>query len=122
MQPCLDDFNTTFDDYGEMQVYHARQTRESKWERKTVSGLHIEPLDEASPLYTDDKAFAPDVSQVAVSDTAKNLGLALLTEDGLKVVYDPEELGPYAAGSQEFLVSYDLLSGEWGAWGGPQDW
>lgn len=23
MQPCLDDFNTTFDDYGEMQVYPA---------------------------------------------------------------------------------------------------
>ena len=82
MQPCLDDFNTTFDDYAAMQTYHARQTRESRWARRTVSGLHIEPLDEASPLYTDDKAFAPDVSQVAVSDTARNLGLALLTEDG----------------------------------------
>ena len=68
MQPCLDDFNTTFDDYAAMQTYHARQTRESRWARRTVSGLHIEPLDEASPLYTDDKAFAPDVSQVAVSD------------------------------------------------------
>lgn len=83
MQPCLDDFNTTFDDYAAMQTYHARQTRESRWARRTVSGLHIEPLDEASPLYTDDKAFAPDVSQVAVSDTARNLGLALLTEDGV---------------------------------------
>lgn len=82
MQPCLDDFHTTFDDYAEMQVYHARQARESKWARKTVSGLHIEPLDEASPLYTDGKAFAPNVSQVAVNDTAKNLGLALLTENG----------------------------------------
>ena len=82
MQPCLDDFNTTFDDYAAMQTYHARQTRESRWARRTVSGLHIEPLDEASPLYTDDKAFAPNVSQVAVSDTARNLGLALLTEDG----------------------------------------
>ena len=67
MQPCLDDFHTTFDDYAEMQVYHARQARESKWARKTVSGLHIEPLDEASPLYTDGKAFAPNVSQVAVN-------------------------------------------------------
>ena len=65
-----------------MQVYHARQARESKWARKTVSGLHIEPLDEASPLYTDGKAFAPNVSQEAVNDTAKNLGLALLTENG----------------------------------------
>ena len=82
MQPCLDDFHTTFDDYAEMQVYHARQARESKWARKTVSGLHIEPLDEASPLYTDGKAFAPNVSQEAVNDTAKNLGLALLTENG----------------------------------------
>lgn len=40
MQPCLDDFRTTFDDYAEMQTYHARQTRESKWARKTVSSLH----------------------------------------------------------------------------------
>lgn len=82
MQPCLDDFYTTFDDYAQMHGYHARQTRESKWTRKTVSGLHIEPLDEASPLYTDGKAFAPEVSQMAVADTAKNLGLALRTEDG----------------------------------------
>ena len=65
-----------------MHGYHARQTRESKWTRNTVSGLHIEPLDEASPLYTDGKAFAPEVSQMAVADTAKNLGLALRTEDG----------------------------------------
>ena len=49
MQPCLDDFYTTFDDYAQMHGYHARQTRESKWTRNTVSGLHIEPLDEASP-------------------------------------------------------------------------
>lgn len=82
MQTCLDDFYTTFDDYAQMHGYHARQTRESKWTRKTVSGLHIEPLDEASPLYTDGKAFAPEVSQTAVADTAKNLGLALRTEDG----------------------------------------
>lgn len=82
MQTCLDDFYTTFDDYAQMHGYHARQTRESKWTRKTVSGLHIEPLDEASPLYTDGKAFAPEVSQMAVADTAKNLGLALRTEDG----------------------------------------
>lgn len=82
MQPCLDDFYTTFDDYAQMHGYHARQTRESKWTRNTVSGLHIEPLDEASPLYTDGKAFAPEVSQMAVADTAKNLGLALRTEDG----------------------------------------
>ena len=82
MQPCLDDFYTTFDNYAQMHGYHARQTRESKWTRKTVSGLHIEPLDEASPLYTDGKAFAPEVSQMAVADTAKNLGLALRTEDG----------------------------------------
>lgn len=82
MQPCLDDFYTTFDDYAQMHGYHARQPRESKWTRNTVSGLHIEPLDEASPLYTDGKAFAPEVSQMAVADTAKNLGLALRTEDG----------------------------------------
>ena len=29
MQPCLDDFYTTFDDYAQMHGYHARQTGES---------------------------------------------------------------------------------------------
>ena len=82
MQPCLDDFHTTFNEYAAMQAYHARQTHESMWTRKAVSGLHIEPLDEASPLYTGGKAFAPGVSQAAVTDTARNLGLAVLTGDG----------------------------------------
>lgn len=46
----------------------------------------------------------------------------LLTPEGLKIVFDPGEWGPYAVGSLEFVVGYDLLSGEWGGWGGPEDW
>ena len=107
MQPCLDDFHTTFDDYAEMQVYHARQARESKWARKTVSGLHIEPLDEASPLYTDGKAFAPNVSQVAVNDTAKNLGLALLTENGyLPIRNTAYKSNPYSTGRRSEALRF----------------
>ncbi|NLV57717.1 MAG: DUF3298 and DUF4163 domain-containing protein [Clostridiales bacterium] len=47
---------------------------------------------------------------------------ALLTPDGLRIVFDPGEWGPYAAGTLEFLVEYDLLAGEWGDMGGPESW
>lgn len=82
MQSCMDAYNTSFQDFPAMLLYHERQARESHWKRKPVSSLKIAPLDETSPLFHDGKAFAPDVSQAAVDDTAKNLGLALLTEDG----------------------------------------
>lgn len=83
MQPCLDNYCTSFQDYPAMLDYHTRQAQESRWERKTVSSLHIAPLEEGSPFIGDPSAFAPDVTQDAVEDTARNLGLALVTDDGL---------------------------------------
>lgn len=47
---------------------------------------------------------------------------ALLTEDGLRIVYDPGEVGPVAEGFREYTVDYGALEGTWGAWGGPADW
>ncbi len=80
---CLDSYSTTFSDRQAMQSYHEGLTRESRWQHCKVNELHVEPLDEASPLYFAPEAFASGTSTDAVEDTAKNLGLAILVNGGL---------------------------------------
>ena len=80
---CLDSYSTTFSDRQAMQSYHEGLTKESLWQHCKVNELHVEPLDEASPLYFAPEAFAAGTSTDAVEDTAKNLGLAILVNGGL---------------------------------------
>ena len=80
---CLDSYSTTFSDRQAMQSYHEGLTKESQWQHCKVNELHVEPLDEASPLYSSLGAFAAGTSADAVEDTAKNLGLAILVNGGL---------------------------------------
>ena len=80
---CLDSYSTTFSDRQAMQSYHEGLTKESQWQHCKVNELHMEPLDEASPLYSSLGAFAAGTSADAVEDTAKNLGLAILVNGGL---------------------------------------
>ena len=80
---CLDSYSTTFSDQQAMQSYHEGLTKESQWQHCKVNELHMEPLDEASPLYSSLGAFAAGTSEDAVEDTAKNLGLAILVNGGL---------------------------------------
>ena len=77
LQPCQDNYSTTFASYEGMRRYHEKETLESKWHRCRVNELHIEPLDKASPLYGTPSAFAAGISTASVEDTAENLGLAL---------------------------------------------
>ena len=72
-----DSYTVRFKNLADMLTYHARQTMFSQWERAEVNSLHVEPLDEGSPLYSDLSAFNSAVSEDAVKDTAKNLGLAI---------------------------------------------
>ena len=80
---CLDSYNTTFGDRQSMLRYHQSLAKESQWQHCKVNELHVEPLDKASPLYSSPGAFAAGISEEAVADTAKNLGLALLVGGGL---------------------------------------
>ena len=80
---CLDSYSTTFSDRQAMQSYHEGLAKESRWQHCKVNELHVEPLDEASPLYFAPEAFASGISTDAVEDTAKNLGLAILVNGGL---------------------------------------
>lgn len=77
LQPCQDNYSTTFASYEGMRRYHEKESLESKWHRCRVNELHIEPLDKASPLYGTPSAFAAGISTASVEDTAENLGLAL---------------------------------------------
>jgi len=77
LQPCQDDYNTSFSTLNEMLRYHTHLAKESTWERTEVNNLHVAPLDKGSPLYSDISAFAKGVSEEAIQDTAKNLGLAI---------------------------------------------
>jgi len=77
LQPCQDDYNTSFSTLNEMLRYHTHLAKESTWERTEVNNLHVAPLDKDSPLYSDISAFAKGVSEEAIQDTAKNLGLAI---------------------------------------------
>lgn len=80
---CLDSYTTTFDDCSMMQEYHEELARKSQWHHCKVNELRVEPLDEASPLFTTPGAFASGISMEAVEDTAKNLGLAICVNGGL---------------------------------------
>jgi len=60
-----------------MMDYHINQSMYSRWERTATNDLYVEPLDENSPLSGDISAFEASVSEGAVKDTVKNLGLAL---------------------------------------------
>ncbi len=82
MQPCQDGYATTFATYPAMIQYHESMEQGSVWKKCKVRDLHVEPLSQASPLRKNPKEFATDVSETAIDDTAKNLGLALRV-DGL---------------------------------------
>ena len=77
LQPCQDNYSTTFASYEGMRRYHEKESLESRWHRCRVNELHIEPLDKASPLYGTPSAFAAGISAESVEDTAENLGLAM---------------------------------------------
>ena len=77
LQPCQDNYSTTFASYDGMRRYHEKESLESRWHRCKVNELHIEPLDKASPLYGTPSAFASGISAESVEDTAENLGLAM---------------------------------------------
>ena len=77
LQPCQDNYSTTFASYDGMRRYHEKESLESRWHRCRVNELHIEPLDKASPLYGTPSAFAAGISAESVEDTAENLGLAM---------------------------------------------
>ena len=77
LQPCQDNYSTTFASCEGMRRYHEKESLESQWHRCRVNELHIEPLDKASPLYGTPSAFAVGISAESVEDTVENLGLAL---------------------------------------------
>lgn len=77
LQPCQDNYSTTFASYEGMRRYHEKESLESRWHRCRVNELHIEPLDKESPLYGTPSAFAAGISAESVEDTAENLGLAM---------------------------------------------
>ena len=79
LQPYQDSYATHFNSLADMMTYHVKQAADSQWERTEVKSLCAEPLDESSPLYRDNdlSAFNSLVSEDAVKDTAKNLGLAI---------------------------------------------
>ena len=83
LKTCEDNYCATFTDYGEMQDYHERLSAESSWQRCKVNELHIEPLDQASPLLGNLSAFAAGTSTEAVEDTVRNLGLAMRVDGSL---------------------------------------
>jgi len=76
--PYCDNYFCEFQNLADMMYFYAQQALENQWERTESKSLRVEPLDESSPLYSDMPAFAPKISEAAVKDTAKNLGLAIL--------------------------------------------
>lgn len=77
MLPCNDNYATTFGTFDEMRRYHKAQSDGSRWERRRVNELTVEPLDTSSSLFGSPASFAAGVSKEAVEDTARNLGLAM---------------------------------------------
>ena len=77
MNPCTDNYATTFGTFENMRTYHRTQAKESRWQRCKVSELAIEPLDTSSPLAGNAAAFAAGTSTEAIEDTVRNLGLAM---------------------------------------------
>jgi len=76
-KPYQDSYNTSFHNLADMMTYHTQQSSYSYWERTEVTGLHVEPLDDDSPLYEDLSVFGANISEDAVRDTTHNLGLAI---------------------------------------------
>jgi hypothetical protein len=76
-KPCEDNYFTQFSSYLTMLDYHEQQVKNSRWHRCKVNELHVEPLDKTSPLYGNLSAFTAGTSESAVTDTAKNIGLAM---------------------------------------------
>jgi hypothetical protein len=80
MQMYLDNYCKTFSGFDSMLTYHENQSRNTRWEQTPVNALSVAPLDSSSNLLSDLSLFAPGISQAAVDDTAKNLGLAIKFE------------------------------------------
>lgn len=78
---CMDNYSTTFNSFPMIMDYHREQNENSRWLRCKIKDLKIEPLHEDSVLYANPDRFASGISEDAVKDTAKNLGLAI-TVDG----------------------------------------
>ena len=77
----MDNYSTTFNSFPMIMDYHREQNENSRWLRCKIKDLKIEPLHEDSVLYANPDRFASGISEDAVKDTAKNLGLAI-TVDG----------------------------------------
>ena len=72
-----DSYAINFLSHADMIDYHAAQARDSIWQHTNVTSLSVAPLDESSPLYSDLSEFGAQISEDAVKDTARNLGLAI---------------------------------------------
>ena len=72
-----DRYSINFRRLPDMMDYHIIQSIHSRWERVATNDLYIEALDEYSPLCEDRSAFEASVTEDAVKDTVKNLGLSL---------------------------------------------
>ena len=79
MKRCLDEYNESFTDLSAMFRYFNRQQTHSKWQTCPVPKLRLEPLDTETPANRAD--YAPDVSDDAIKDTAKGIGLAGFVTD-----------------------------------------
>ena len=77
---CMDNYSTTFNSFPMIMDYHREQNENSQWLRCKIKDLKIEPLNEESVLYSNPDRFASGISEDAVKDTAKNLGLAITVE------------------------------------------
>lgn len=77
----MDNYSTTFNSFPMIMDYHREQNENSRWLICKIKDLKIEPLHEGSVLYANPDRFASGISEDAVKDTAKNLGLAI-TVDG----------------------------------------
>ncbi len=77
---CMDNYSTTFNSFPMIMDYHREQNENSQWLRCKIKDLKIEPLNEESVLYSNPDRFALGISEDAVKDTAKNLGLAITVE------------------------------------------
>lgn len=78
---CMDNYSTTFNSFPMIMDYHSEQNEKSRWLRCKIKDLIVEPLGVSSELFANPDRFAEGISELAVKDTADNLGLAI-TVDG----------------------------------------
>jgi len=96
LQTFKDDFNTTFDSFGDLVVHHQNQDSGSMWERAAVNTLQVEPLALTPLLPEESLPFAPGITQEALEDTAEKTGLVInlsgirypVRETAIKSLYD----------------------------------